>query len=271
MYDEAGHLLGEYSSTGTLVEETIWLGDIPVATLRPSGSSVAVYYVEADNLKTPRQVTRPSDNKQMWTWFSDPFGTTAANSNPAGAGTFTYNLRFPGQIFDSQAGLQQNWNRDYDPAIGRYVESDPTGQRIYVDFARFAGFKTQRGYWNHLYDYVDNDPVMARDPQGLLPAWLDWFLDFFNDKAPEVAASKAIGSGLSAICITRNCGKTRGDTELLGDCTSYLSDWAKGHPELMGAIGGITSDGAAAAVSDCAELCAKGINSGSCGCQKGSP
>jgi YD repeat-containing protein len=89
MYDEAGHLLGEYSSTGALVEETVWLGDIPVATLRPSGSSVAVYYIEADLRNTPRQVTRSNDNEQMCTWFSDPFGTTAAHSNPAGAGTFT--------------------------------------------------------------------------------------------------------------------------------------------------------------------------------------
>ena len=39
VYDEAGHLLGEYSSTGTLVQETVWLGDIPVATIRPSGST----------------------------------------------------------------------------------------------------------------------------------------------------------------------------------------------------------------------------------------
>ncbi len=37
MYDEAGHLVGEYNSTGVLVQETVWLGDIPVATLRPSG------------------------------------------------------------------------------------------------------------------------------------------------------------------------------------------------------------------------------------------
>ena len=36
-------------------------------------------------------------------------------------------MRFPGQIYDSQAGLQQNYYRDYDPAIGRYVESDPIG------------------------------------------------------------------------------------------------------------------------------------------------
>ena len=49
------------------------------------------------------------------------------NENPAGGGTFKYNLRFPGQLYDSHAGLNQNYFRDYDPAIGRYVQSDPIG------------------------------------------------------------------------------------------------------------------------------------------------
>jgi RHS repeat-associated protein len=152
MYDEAGHLIGEYTSTGALVEETVWLGDIPVATLRPSGSTVAIYYVHTDQLKTPRQITRPSDNAQMWTWFSDPFGTDAANNNPGGVGAFNYNLRFPGQIFDGQAGLQQNYFRDYDPAIGRYVESDPIGLK--------AGVNT--------YNYVSQNPISRKDPKGEL-------------------------------------------------------------------------------------------------------
>ena len=150
-YDEAGHLIGEYSSIGTLVEETVWLGDIPVATLRRSGATVAVYYVHADQLNTPRQVTRPSDNKQMWTWFSDPFGTTAANSNPAGAGAFAYNLRFPGQIFDGQVGLHQNHFRDFDPAIGRYTKSDPIGL--------MGGANT--------YAYANGDPISFIDFLGL--------------------------------------------------------------------------------------------------------
>jgi RHS repeat-associated protein len=126
-YDEAGHLLGEYDGTGSLIEETVWLGDTPVATLRPNGANVAIYYVHSDQLNTPRQITRPSDNVPMWTWNSDPFGTDAANPNPTGAGAFTFNLRFPGQVFDGQAGLHQNGFRDLDPATGRYVESDPIG------------------------------------------------------------------------------------------------------------------------------------------------
>jgi hypothetical protein len=47
-YEETGHLLGEYDGTGALIEETVWLGDIPVATLRVGGSSVSIYYVHSD-------------------------------------------------------------------------------------------------------------------------------------------------------------------------------------------------------------------------------
>jgi RHS repeat-associated protein len=86
----------------------------------------------------------------MWTWFSDPFGTDAANFNPAGFGVFPYNLRFPGQIFDGQAGLHYNGFRDYDPAVGRYPESDPLGLK--------AGVNT--------YAYANGNPIRYADPKG---------------------------------------------------------------------------------------------------------
>jgi RHS repeat-associated protein len=149
--DGAGHLLGEYSSTGAIIEETIWLGDLPVATLRSSGSTVAVYYVHSDQLNIPRAVTRRSDNKQMWSWFSDPFRTTAANANPQGGGSFPYNLRFPGQLFNGQAGLHQNGYRDYDPAIGRYPTGDPSGL--------VGGINP--------YGYSGANPISNFDPSGL--------------------------------------------------------------------------------------------------------
>ncbi len=86
MYDEAGHMVGEYNSTGVLVQETVWLGDIPVATLRPSGSNVNVFYVHTDQLNTPRKVSRPSDNKLRWSWDPTPFGKGAPNENPEALG-----------------------------------------------------------------------------------------------------------------------------------------------------------------------------------------
>jgi len=87
----------------------------------------------------------------MWTWNSDPFGTDAANPNPAGVGTFPYNLRFPGQLFDGQAGLHQNYFRDLDPATARYTKSDPIGLR--------GGINT--------YAYAEADPINSSDPFGL--------------------------------------------------------------------------------------------------------
>jgi len=147
VYDEAGHLIGEYNGN-TLIQETVWLGDIPVATLR--GSSI--YYVHTDHLNAPKKVTQVN-NGVRWSWDRDPFGTTTVNENPAGLGTFSYNLRLPGQFYDAETGLNYNYFRDYDPAIGRYLESDPIGL--------MGGTNT--------YFYADVNPVTKADPFGLCP------------------------------------------------------------------------------------------------------
>jgi RHS repeat-associated protein len=97
-----------------------------------------IYYVHVDHLHTPREVTRPTDNVLMWAWFSDPFGTNAADENPAGASSFKYNLRFSGQMFDGQAGLHQNFHRDLDPATGRFIEADPVGFAVSVGSCAYA-------------------------------------------------------------------------------------------------------------------------------------
>jgi RHS repeat-associated protein len=160
-YDAHGEAIGEYDGTGALIEETVWLGDIPVATLRPhTGGGVDIFYVHTDQLNTPRAVTRPSDNLVVWSWYSDPFGTDAANENPAGAGTFKYNLRFAGQTFDGQAGLHDNGYRDFDPATGRYVESDPIGLH--------AGINT--------YAYAEGNALSRGDPLGLFDGTSAWQL-----------------------------------------------------------------------------------------------
>ena len=156
VYDEAGHLLGEYSSTGALVQETVWMGDIPVATLRPNGSTgctstLCIFYVQADHLNSARKVTRPSDNGLMWRWDPDTFGSVAPNNNPAGFGTFVYNLRFPGQYSLTESGLYYNYFRTYDPQMGRYIQSDPIGLS--------GGINP--------YAYAQGNPISLSDPLGL--------------------------------------------------------------------------------------------------------
>jgi RHS repeat-associated protein len=53
--------------------------------------------------------------------------------------------------FEGSTGAHYNYFRDYDPAIGRYVESDPIGLE--------GGLNT--------YSYVAGNPVRLSDPSGL--------------------------------------------------------------------------------------------------------
>jgi RHS repeat-associated protein len=121
-YDEH-RLLGEYDMAGNTVQETVWLGNTPVATIQNGGT----YFIHTDHLGTPRVIT-DGNNTELWRWESDPFGVAAANEDVDGDGVlFSYNLRFPGQYFDEETGLHYNYFRDYDPSTGRYIQSDPIG------------------------------------------------------------------------------------------------------------------------------------------------
>lgn len=153
-YDEQGRLVGEYDASGNLIEETVWMGTLPIATLRSDGSGgVTIYYIHADHLNTPKSITRPADNVIVWRWDRDPFGTAPPNQDPSGLGIFVYNLRFPGQYSDPESGFSYNYLRDYDSRIGRYNESDPIG---------LLGGPS-------LYAYAAGNPVSNADPTGRCP------------------------------------------------------------------------------------------------------
>jgi len=149
-YDEGGQLLGEYSATGTAQAEYIYLDSTPIAVAK----GTALAYVETDHLGTPRQVVDPATNNAMWTWdgLASAFGVNAPNQSPSGGAAYTFNLRFPGQYYDAETGLNYNYFRDYEPATGRYIESDPISLR--------GGIST--------YAYASSRPLSRRDKRGLL-------------------------------------------------------------------------------------------------------
>jgi len=102
-------------------------------------------------LNTPRLI---QDQAGTTVWRNDntePFGDSVPNDNPSGLGAFEFPLRFPGQYFDRETNLSYNYFRDYDPTIGRYVESDPIGLK--------GGLNT--------YAYALSNPVAKTDAFGL--------------------------------------------------------------------------------------------------------
>jgi len=142
VYDNASQLIGEY---GTANRDYIWLGSLPVAAV-DNGGTDTINYVYADELGTPRAITDSSGNTVwQWAYVSNPFGERLP------AGSYTYNLRFPGQYFDQESGLNYNVHRHYDPSTGRYAESDPLGLR--------AGLSS--------YSYLRGNPLVGTDPLGL--------------------------------------------------------------------------------------------------------
>ncbi|WP_230585659.1 RHS repeat domain-containing protein [Ralstonia solanacearum] len=148
VYDEVGHLIGEYDQSGNAIQETVYLGDTPVATIK----NATPYYIYADQIDTPRVIT-DTNNLMVWRWDqTDPFGATLPDENPTSLGAFTYNLRFPGQIYDQETGKHYNANRDYDPVTGRYIQSDPIGLK--------------GGQWS-TYSYVGGQPTRNTDSRGL--------------------------------------------------------------------------------------------------------
>ena len=197
-YDTAGHLIGEYSRQRSQSTEYVWLDNAPVAVLKKNGNAPAqLYYVHTDHLGTPRQVTHSATNAVVWEWFGEPFGTSVPDEDPGHSGKkFTLNLRYAGQYFDKESSLFHNGFRDYNPKIGRYVQSDPIGLK--------GGINT--------YTYVGGNPVSFVDPRGLATTVV------INNNDPVIGthAGVVVGSGSDAVLYDpggnyRNAEKGSGD------------------------------------------------------------
>ena len=98
-----------------------------------------------------------------------------ARRSDVGRCSVSYNLRFPGQYFDAETGLFYNGRRDYDPQVGRYVESDPIlGLSNAATPSAFVAvpylIKDPRNL--QPYSYVAGNPLSRSDPKGLF-----WLID----------------------------------------------------------------------------------------------
>jgi RHS repeat-associated protein len=114
-------------------------------------SAGAINYVHPDHLNTPQKMT-DATQAIVFDRVQQPFGEPATTGSPGA----TNNLRFPGQYADSESLLNYNLMRDYDPTLGRYIESDPIG---------LEGASTTS---INLFGYVGQNALRYADPYGLV-------------------------------------------------------------------------------------------------------
>ncbi|WP_410210375.1 RHS repeat-associated core domain-containing protein [Aquirhabdus sp.] len=193
VYDENGHLLGEYDQNRTMIREYFWLGDRIVGMMSKDRPGVLLR-VHTDHLGTVRAVSQGDGTNTrtvLWRFEGDAFGDVLPNEDVDGNGIkFTMPIRMPGQYYDAEVGTSYNYFRDYDASTGRYVESDPIGLK--------GG--------NNTYGYVGSSPLRGVDPKGLIE-WTGHFGGF--------AVSAPVGAGifrykLKTKCINGKIGEVEG-------------------------------------------------------------
>ncbi len=135
LYDEQGRLVhvSKYKNGQHIWDrENVYLGDRLIAQIRKFYSSKGmthddIYYIQTDHLHAPRWITNDA-GVRIWSLESDAFGTTSPEKDVDGDGSnFHFYLRSSGQYDDGESGMHHNYWRDYDPEIGRYLQSNPVG------------------------------------------------------------------------------------------------------------------------------------------------
>ncbi|CAE7822337.1 wapA [Symbiodinium microadriaticum] len=165
IYDQRGQVIAEIdASTGQTLREYVYVNGMQIALVDDTGTpEEATYFVHNDHLNTPQKIT---DDSQAVVWAAsyDPFGEVTETVS-----TIENNIRFPGQYADGESGLHYNYFRDYDPSLGRYVESDPIG--IIVGKAPesvWSQVRNQQDVFGNLNEWSKNYKLPKRCPESKL-------------------------------------------------------------------------------------------------------
>ncbi|MBI4689046.1 MAG: fibronectin type III domain-containing protein [Nitrospirae bacterium] len=154
-----------YTITGLTNGTTYYVSVTAYADLKET------YFYHVDYLGTPILMT-DKNGKVVWEKESLPFGEEYFLG-----GSITNNIGFPGQYYDIETGLYQNWHRDYNPEIGRYVEKDRIGAKGGIN----------------QFTYTKNNPINWVDPRGLDRLNFNGStLSWINDQGQTVSTYSAL-------------------------------------------------------------------------------
>lgn len=182
--------------------EYIWLGaDVAGLLHSVNGSATTLYHVHADRMGVPRQYSTATGGR-VRRLVLDAFGASVVTDDNGSLYNPPMDMRYPGQMFDSETGLIHNRWRTLVTQTGTYTSPEP-----------LHAFTTQVFHGPQAFSYAAGSPQRYVDADGRHPLILAGILigigfGFGNDETDANLLMPAAGGvvgrlGLAAYTPTR--------------------------------------------------------------------